>query len=134
MISVLFLTRNDEARLAFSLRWCLRRWKVSLARSFSSIRERATGEWVAAFRARVLSAPSEENGLLISRAFYGTTGGHRPLAAMANVDLARRIGPNRLTILRARTMSRNTELRRSVTRTLRNAPPWRFLRFACRRG
>jgi hypothetical protein len=59
-------------------------------------------EWSAGLRSSLLAAPHEEQGLLISRSFYGRIGGHRPLAAMADIDLARRVGRGRLTLLRSR--------------------------------
>ncbi len=59
-------------------------------------------EWCATFRSSGFAAPYEEQGLLISRSLYRSVGGHRPLPAMADVDLGRRIGRRRLTLLRAR--------------------------------
>ena len=72
-----------------------------LGRSEYSSRARLA-EWLATFRTRVLTAPYEEQGLLISRALYRSLGGHRQLPAMADVDLARRVGRRRLTLLRKR--------------------------------
>lgn len=79
-------------------------------------------EWLAGLRSRLFAAPYEEQGLLISRAFYRSLGGHRALPAMADVDLARRIGGRRLTILRARAFVRGpAEGSRGIARPLRNA-------------
>jgi glycosyltransferase involved in cell wall biosynthesis len=64
-------------------------------------------EWLATFRTKALAAPYEEQGLLIPRALYRSLGGHRRLAAMADVDLARRIGRRRLTLLRKRATLRS---------------------------
>lgn len=61
-------------------------------------------EWSAWLRTAVLAAPREEQGLLISRSFYRSIGGHRPLAAMTDIDLARRIGRGRLTPLRSQAL------------------------------
>ena len=61
-------------------------------------------EWSARLRYVLLTAPHDEQGLLISQSFYRSIGGHRPLAAVADVDLARRIGRSRLTLLRSRAM------------------------------
>jgi glycosyltransferase involved in cell wall biosynthesis len=72
-----------------------------LGRAEYSARARLA-EWLASFRTRMLAAPYEEQGLLISRSLYRSLGGHRRLAAMADVDLARRIGRRRLTLLRKR--------------------------------
>ena len=78
-------------------------------------------EGVASFRTRVFAAPYGEQGLLISRGFYRALGGHRDLAAMADVDLARRIGRRRLTLLRGRALVRRREEERGgVKRALRN--------------
>ena len=48
-----------------------------LGRAGSGVRVRSA-EWLGTVRARLFSAPYEEQGLLISRAFYRTLGGHRP--------------------------------------------------------
>jgi hypothetical protein len=72
-----------------------------LGRSEYSSRARLA-EWLATFRTTALAAPYEEQGLLISRALYRSLGGHRRLPAMADVDLARRVGRRRLTLLRKR--------------------------------
>jgi glycosyltransferase involved in cell wall biosynthesis len=59
-------------------------------------------ECFASFRTKALAAPREEQGLLISRNLYRSLGGHRALPAMSEVDLARRVGRRRLTLLRRR--------------------------------
>ena len=92
-----------------------------LGRAEAACRVRSA-EWLASFRTRLFSAPYGEQGLLISRAFYRTLGGHRDLAAMADVDLARRIGRRRLTVLRAHAMVRRPDHGGSgLARTARNA-------------
>ncbi|MEO8668263.1 MAG: glycosyltransferase [Bauldia sp.] len=63
-------------------------------------------EFSAAFRSRILAAPHEEQGLLVPRALYRALGGHRDLPAFAGIDLTRRIGRRRLTLLRARALVR----------------------------
>jgi GT2 family glycosyltransferase len=63
-------------------------------------------EWCAIVRSSGFAAPYEEQGLLISRSLYRSVGGHRAMPAMADVDLARRIGRRRLTLLRARAVVR----------------------------
>jgi glycosyltransferase involved in cell wall biosynthesis len=79
-------------------------------------------EAAAHFRTGFLSAPHSEQGLLLSRGFYRALGGHRDIAAMADVDIARRIGRRRLRLLRAHAMVRLDEDRpRGVGRALRNA-------------
>ena len=78
-------------------------------------------EGVAGFRTRLFSAPYGEQGLLISRGFYRALGGHHDLAAMADVDIARRIGRRRLTLLRGHALvRRRAEGRGGFGRVLRN--------------
>lgn len=50
-------------------------------------------------RGRVLKLPYGDQGLLISRRFYDSIGGFRDMALMEDVDIVRRIGRGRLTIL-----------------------------------
>jgi glycosyltransferase involved in cell wall biosynthesis len=78
-------------------------------------------EGAANFRTRFFAAPYGEQGLLISRSFYRALGGHRDLAAMVDVDIARRIGRRRLMLLRGHALVRRKEADRGgVMRTLRN--------------
>jgi rSAM/selenodomain-associated transferase 2 len=51
---------------------------------------------MANWRSRKLGLPFGDQGLLISRAFYEALGGHRLQGPMEDVDLARRIGRERL--------------------------------------
>jgi glycosyltransferase involved in cell wall biosynthesis len=79
-------------------------------------------EGISVLRSRLFAAPCAEQGLLISREFYRSIGGHRPMAAMADVDLARRVGRRRLTILRSRAMVRQPSGESlGVMRRIRNA-------------
>ncbi|MCB1494391.1 MAG: glycosyltransferase [Bauldia sp.] len=64
-------------------------------------------EWCAVMRSGGFAAPYDEQGLLISAALYRSVGGHRAMPAMADVDLARRIGRRRLTLLRTRAVVRH---------------------------
>jgi glycosyltransferase involved in cell wall biosynthesis len=89
----------DRATEAGSARSCAAVFR--LGHSGDSFRDRMA-EWMATFRTKTLAAPYLEQGLLISRALYREVGGHRQLPAMAEVDLARRIGRRRLTLLRKR--------------------------------
>jgi hypothetical protein len=50
--------------------------------------------------------------LLLSRAFYDALGGYRPLALMEDVDLVRRIGGKRLTLLEAEAVTSADKYRR----------------------
>lgn len=51
------------------------------------------------WRARRLALPYGDQGLLISRALYDRIGGYRPLPLMEDVDIVRRLGRRRLTLL-----------------------------------
>ncbi len=64
-----------------------------------------------------------DQGLVISRRFYDRLGGYQELPLMEDVDLVRRIGRRRLTILRARAVTGAARYRRSgyVRRVVRNA-------------
>ena len=53
-------------------------------------------EKIANWRARSFGLPYGDQGLLISRRFYEHLGGHDELPIMEDVDIARRIGKNRL--------------------------------------
>jgi glycosyltransferase involved in cell wall biosynthesis len=78
-------------------------------------------EAMASFRTRFFAAPYGEQGLLISRDLYRALGGHRDLAAMADVDIARRIGRRRLTLLHCHALvRRGQQSRGSLLRALRN--------------
>lgn len=50
-------------------------------------------------RSRWLGLPYGDQGLLIGRVFYRRLGGYRPLPLMEDVELVRRIGRRRLTLL-----------------------------------
>jgi len=52
-----------------------------------------------AWRCRQFGLAYGDQGLLISRRFYGELGGFRPLTLMEDVDMARRIGRRRLVML-----------------------------------
>ena len=91
-----------------------------LGQSDDSVRARMS-EWFASFRTKALAAPREEQGLLISRALYRDLGGHRQLPAMSEVDLARRVGRRRLTLLRKRaTIRRPMDQDTGSFRAMRN--------------
>lgn len=51
------------------------------------------------WRCRVLALPYGDQGLLIARRFYDAIGGYRPLPLYEDVDIIRRIGRARLTVL-----------------------------------
>jgi GT2 family glycosyltransferase len=78
-------------------------------------------EFMATARTRLFAAPREEQGLLVSKALYRSIGGHRDLAAFAELDLARRIGRRRLWLLRARALVRHgSDDEASLARSIRN--------------
>jgi glycosyltransferase involved in cell wall biosynthesis len=77
-------------------------------------------EVMATARTRLFAAPREEQGLLVSKALYRSLGGHRDIAALADVDLARRVGRRRLWLLRARALVRHGGDDPSLARSLRN--------------
>jgi len=56
-------------------------------------------ERIVAWRCRLFGLPYGDQGLLIKRGFYESLGGFAPLPLMEDVDLVRRIGQRRLTIL-----------------------------------
>lgn len=58
-------------------------------------------ESMSALRSQLLGMPYGNQGLLISRQFYSTLGGHRPLRELEDLDIAKRIGRNRIVFLRA---------------------------------
>lgn len=66
----------------------------------AGIAPRLVAGW-ANLRARLFGLPYGDQALLIPRAFYRQLGGFRSLALMEDVDLVRRIGRRRLTMLDA---------------------------------
>jgi rSAM/selenodomain-associated transferase 2 len=75
------------------------------------------------WRNRVLGLPYGDQGLLISRAFYGDLGGYRRIPLMEDVNLVRRIGRRRLVMLAAEAVTSAEKYRREGyrRRVLRNA-------------
>lgn len=66
----------------------------------------------ARLRAKVMKLPYGDQGLLISRLLYDAVGGYPDLPLMEDVELARRIGPKRLTILRSEAVTSADKYRR----------------------
>lgn len=56
-------------------------------------------EAIVAWRTTALGLPYGDQGLLVSRGFYDSLGGFRPLPLMEDVDIVRRIGRRRLDVL-----------------------------------
>lgn len=64
-----------------------------------------TLETMASLRSGLLKVPYGEQGLLISRALYDEIGGFNPLPLMEDIDLVRRLGRRRVTVLNARAVA-----------------------------
>ncbi len=75
-----------------------------------------------AWRFRVFALPYGDQGLLMARAFYSDIGGFRPLPLMEDVDMVRRLGRRRLTMLDAVAVTSAARYRRDgwLLRPLRN--------------
>ena len=70
-------------------------------------------EAVVAWRTAALGLPYGDQGLLISRGFYDSLGGFRPLPLMEDVDIVRRIGRRRLDTLDVAAVTSAVRYRRS---------------------
>ena len=79
-------------------------------------------ERLVALRCAALRIPYGDQGLLIPKRLYDEIGGYRPLPLMEDVDLVRRLGRRRLTMLRARAVTSAERFRRDgyVRRSARN--------------
>ncbi|MBG0808012.1 TIGR04283 family arsenosugar biosynthesis glycosyltransferase [Methylosinus sp. H3A] len=79
-------------------------------------------ERLVAWRVRWLGLPYGDQGLLISRAFYDGLGGFRSLTLMEDVDMVRRVGGKRLTVLPKTALTSAARWRRDgwTRRSLRN--------------
>ncbi|MEQ8195811.1 MAG: glycosyl transferase family 2, partial [Rhodospirillales bacterium] len=66
--------------------------------------------------------PYGDQGLLISRGFYDSLGGFKPLPLMEDVDLIRRIGRKRIDVLPVAAITSAERYRRGgyIARPLRN--------------
>lgn len=98
-------------------------------------------ERAVAVRVAVIGLPYGDQGLLVSRRLYDAVGGFRPLPLMEDVDLVRRIGRDRLSILAESALTSAERWRRDgwLRRSARNlfclslyrlgVPPERLARF-----
>lgn len=79
-------------------------------------------EHIVSWRTRRLGLPYGDQGLVIARRFYDALGGYRPLPIMEDVDLVRRIGRRRLSVLdvSARTSATRYRRRGYLRRSARN--------------
>ncbi len=79
-------------------------------------------ESMVGLRGGLMKLPYGDQGLLISRALYSEIGGFKPMAMMEDVDIVRRLGSRRLTILRAKAVTSAQRYRRDgyLRRVARN--------------
>lgn len=79
-------------------------------------------ERLVALRCFLFGLPYGDQGLLISKRLYRQIGGYRPLPLMEDVDIVRRIGRRRLTMLRTRaaTSAERFRERGYIRRSARN--------------
>jgi hypothetical protein len=80
-------------------------------------------ERVVLWRNRILGLPYGDQGLLISRNFYESLGGFKPLPVMEDVDIVLRIGRRRLVMLDGAALTSADRYHRDgyLPRVLRNA-------------
>lgn len=73
-------------------------------------------------RCALLRLPYGDQGLLIPRSLYDEAGGYRALSIMEDVDLVRRLGRSRITMLESAAMTSAERYKRDgyLARTLRN--------------
>jgi rSAM/selenodomain-associated transferase 2 len=109
-------------------------WRESVAVHVASAPDKAAcfrfrlddASWQARLIERGVRArrfPYGDQGLLLSRALYDAVGGYRPLPLMEDVDLVRRIGRRRLSLLGAEAITSAARWRRDgwARRSARNA-------------
>lgn len=79
-------------------------------------------ERLVAFRSTVLARPYGDQALLIPRRLYDELGGYRDIPLMEDVDIVRRLGRHRLTVLRTPAVTCAVRYRQDgyVRRVLRN--------------
>ena len=79
-------------------------------------------ETIVAWRCRAMALPYGDQGLLISRQLYDALGGYKPIPLFEDVDIIRRIGRGRLTLLETQAVTFATRYRQSgyFRRPMRN--------------
>lgn len=79
-------------------------------------------EALVALRCALLRLPYGDQALLVPRRLYEAVGGYRPLPVMEDVDLVRRLGRRRITILRSAAVTSAERYKRDgyLRRALRN--------------
>ena len=82
-------------------------------------------------RSHLLSMPYGDQGLLNSRTLYDEVGGYRDLPLFEDVDIVRRLGRRRLTMLKSRAVTSAARYQQSgyLRRVLRNW--WCVVLYAC---
>lgn len=118
-------TRLDDAWVEEAARFICGGGQRAAAFTLAFDDDSAGAQWVAFWagaRARLWKLPYGDQGLLISRVLYDALGGYRDLPLMEDVDLARRIGARRLSILRSRAITSAEKYRRAgyLRRSSRN--------------
>jgi rSAM/selenodomain-associated transferase 2 len=80
-------------------------------------------EMAVSARCSLLRLPYGDQGLLIAKRLYDEVGGYRPLSIMEDVDLVRRLGRARITILSSAAVTSSLKYRRDgyMIRSVRNA-------------
>lgn len=80
-------------------------------------------ETIVGLRCAIFRMPYGDQGLLIPRRLYGSLGGYRPLPLMEDVDIVRRLGRRRITMLRSKAVTSAERYKRDgyVSRVARNA-------------
>jgi rSAM/selenodomain-associated transferase 2 len=71
-----------------------------------------TVEFGVGLRCAVLRLPYGDQGLLLPATLYREIGGYRPMGLMEDVDIIRRLGRQRVSLLRARAVTAATRFRR----------------------
>jgi len=109
--------RWDEEAISFMEKTTLERPRAAAFRlgvdDFGQTAKRI--EFAAALHFWLLGRAYGEQGLLIPTRFYRKLGGHRPLDAGEDVDLARRIGRSRLVMLRSRALISASRMKKQGT-------------------
>jgi hypothetical protein len=79
-------------------------------------------ERLVAARCALLGLPYGDQGLLLPKRLYERVGGFRPLDLMEDVDLVRRLGARRISMLRAQALTSAERFQRDgyAQRSLRN--------------
>jgi rSAM/selenodomain-associated transferase 2 len=80
-------------------------------------------ESLVTWRCTLFRLPYGDQGLLLPQALYREVGGHKPMPLMEDVDLVRRLGRQRMAILRTEAVTSAIRYRRDgyVRRSVRNA-------------